>query len=160
MTRLLRGAAFTAVLMAAAPVLAQAPGAGSSDGGQLFSAVYWVDALSLSFAVVFAIGRAMFLKQKILSRGTALGMCNGIVLVPLGMLVISTYSDKVLTSVIQSNRVVLSLAAVVALFTIVEDALPAIFRRRSKETMSILPDGGDGIPTNGPARREQRSEAD
>jgi hypothetical protein len=142
-----------AMLTAAAPVWAQAPAAGSSEGGQLFSTVYWVDAASLTVAVIFAIGRATFLKQKLLSRSTALGICNGIVIVPLGLMAVSTYWDGALTCVIQSNRVVLSLAAVVALFTIVEEALPAIFRRHSKETMSALP--GDGR-----AHGEQRSEAD
>ncbi len=110
--------------------------------------VNWVDVCSLSLAVVYGITRSLILRQKLISRGTGLSIASGIGLFPLMLLVASTYWNEALVAVLQSNRVILSLAGVVALITILEDYLPS--RGRSQggpvgQSPPTAPPGPTGV---------------
>jgi hypothetical protein len=89
------------------------------------SPLNWVDVCSLTLAVIYGVTRSLILKQRLISRGTGLGIASGIGLFPLVLLVASTYWNAALVAVLQSNKVILSLAGVVALITLLEDFIPA-----------------------------------
>lgn len=86
--------------------------------------INWIDVCSLSLAFLYGIIKSAVSKQKLISRATGLNIANGIGLFPLVLLVLSTYWNAALVAVLQSNKVILSLAGVVALITILEDFLP------------------------------------
>ncbi|HEY1720035.1 MAG TPA: hypothetical protein VGG27_02230 [Magnetospirillaceae bacterium] len=81
----------------------------------------WVDILSLTLAFSYAIAKAYRGKRPLISKETALSIANGISLFPLILVVVSTFSNEALHAVLASNRVILSMSGIVALFSIVED---------------------------------------
>ncbi len=74
--------------------------------------------------MVYGVLRSILLKQKLVSRATGRGIAGGIALFPLALVVASTYWNEALFAVLQSNRVILSLAGIIALITILEDFIP------------------------------------
>ena len=81
----------------------------------------WVDIFSLSLAILYGIGRSIIARQRLISRTTGLSIANGIGLFPLLLLVVSTFWNDALTAMLQSNKVILSIAGIVALLSIMED---------------------------------------
>jgi hypothetical protein len=108
-------------------------------------AINWIDVCSLSLAVLYGIARSVIFKQRLISRATGLAVANGIGLFPLILLVASTYYEPALEAVLQSNRVILSLAGIVALITILEDFLPE-HQKSIQRTIPPAPTAAPPVP--------------
>lgn len=85
----------------------------------------WVDIGSMLLAALYTAllwwrnrGSASFIQ-----RETARNFVNGLALLPLLMLPASVLSSKMLTALVQSSRITLAVAGVVALIAVLEDDL-------------------------------------
>lgn len=81
----------------------------------------YVNIASLAVAIIYGIARSKKLKQRLISKATGLTIANGISLFPLVLLVASTAWPTALTALLESNKVILSIAGIVALLSILED---------------------------------------
>lgn len=95
-----------------------------------------VDMMSLLFAIVYGLLRTLKTHGKILSRATGLSIANGIAIFPLALMVLSGFWTDALNAVLQSNKVILSIAGIVALLAILEYFAEA--RPRSTRTIGQL----------------------
>jgi hypothetical protein len=83
----------------------------------------WFDICSLMVGIGYS-GiryRRANLRRNWVSKETGVDVANGVGLFPLFMLAIASFSSSALSELIHSNRLVLSVAGVVALFAILED---------------------------------------
>ncbi len=102
----------------------------------------WVDLASIATATVFAL-----LKHRILGRGklitkrTAYDFATGTSLFPMLMLAMSVVSSDVLQSLLESNKLTLSVAGFIALFSIWEDEFEKdqLPRRRGRKPRPTPP---------------------
>ncbi|MGJ0507485.1 MAG: hypothetical protein ACR652_10170 [Methylocystis sp.] len=83
----------------------------------------WFDVLSLIGGIGYAVyrWRKCCPSRPFVTKETGIDVANGVGLFPLLMLSFSIISSRVLTEVLQSNRLILSVAGVVALLAILED---------------------------------------
>ncbi len=83
----------------------------------------WFDILSLLGGLLYAGLRARRSnpRHKLISRETGVDVANGVGLFPLLMLATASFSSSALSELLHSNRLILSVAGVVALLAILED---------------------------------------
>jgi hypothetical protein len=86
------------------------------DGG-------WMDCLSLFSALVYAEGRRRKRTppRKLICRETGVDIANGVGIFPLFVLSFSSVSSFMLKNLQESNKLILSVAGIVALLAILED---------------------------------------
>ena len=84
------------------------------DGG-------WFDIATVFVALFLSILRCVRRGHRFISGETGRGILHGIAIFPLSMLAISVLSNEALQSLLTSNRIILSVAGFVALFSILED---------------------------------------
>jgi hypothetical protein len=84
----------------------------------------WFDICSLSGGILYAVHRCRksTKQQKWISRTTGLDVANGVSLFPLSMLVLVSFSSSALSSLLLSNKLILSVAGLLALLAILEDS--------------------------------------
>lgn len=82
----------------------------------------WVDACSLLVAVIYAVYKSMrFKKCKLISKQTGFNVANGAALFPLLMLGLSIFSARLMQELLSANKLILSVAGLVALLSLLED---------------------------------------
>jgi hypothetical protein len=83
----------------------------------------WFDAASFAVAVAYAYWKSLRapVKQKFISKSTAMDVANGTSLFPLFALSLSLFSSKLLEEIIHSNKLILSVAGLCALLALLED---------------------------------------
>jgi hypothetical protein len=82
----------------------------------------WIDICSLVGGVVYARVRwSRIGGRRFLSRETGLDIANGVSLFPLFLLAGTSISSTLLNALLQSNKLILSVAGVVALLAILDD---------------------------------------
>lgn len=82
----------------------------------------WVDLASIGTATVFALLKHKILgRSKLITKRTAYDFATGTSLFPMLMLALSVISSDVLQSLLESNKLTLSVAGFIALFSILED---------------------------------------
>jgi hypothetical protein len=86
----------------------------------------WFDICSLTGGIFYAGFRCHKTtpKRKLISKDTGVDVANGVGLFPLLMLAIASFSSSALSELIHSNRLILSVAGVVALLAILEEPPP------------------------------------
>ena len=85
------------------------------DGG-------WFDMASFAVALLYALYRKLRLNRHVwICRETGIDVANGVGLFPLLMLATASFSTPALHSLLISNKVILSVAGVVALMAILEE---------------------------------------
>jgi len=90
------------------------------DGG-------WFDIATVAVALLLSILKSMRRGYRFISGETGRNILHGIAIFPLFMLAISFLSTEALQSLLTSNKIILSVAGFVALFSILEDE----FERRA-----------------------------
>jgi hypothetical protein len=88
----------------------------------------WIDVCSLLIAVVFAVykfrkARGAGGAQKLFSKKTGLDIANGTAFFPLFLLGLSIFSSRLTHELLGSNKLVLSIAGLFALFALLEDEI-------------------------------------
>ena len=83
----------------------------------------WFDICSLFGGIFYAVYRAKrsVKRHKIISKDTGIDVANGVGLFPLAVLAIASFSSSALMALLSSNRLILSVAGVVALLAILEE---------------------------------------
>jgi hypothetical protein len=86
----------------------------------------WVDICSLAGALVYAAFRCYRtrkkgIQQRIVSKVTGIDVANGVSLFPLLLLCVGSISSSVLTALVQSNKLILSVAGIVAILAILDE---------------------------------------
>jgi hypothetical protein len=82
----------------------------------------WVDIGSLAVAIIYALMRyRKSTTQALISNDTGRDVLHGLALFPLILIFVGGLSKPVLTAVLDSNRLVLSVAGLVALLAILEE---------------------------------------
>lgn len=81
----------------------------------------WVDICSLLAALLYAFLKSLKRKTKKISKITAMDIANGASLFPLLLLGGSIVSSKLLTELLQANKLILSVAGLCALLSMLED---------------------------------------
>lgn len=84
------------------------------DGG-------WFDIVTVVVALMLSALKCFRHKHPFVSRETGRNILHGIAIFPLFMLAISVFSNEALQSLLASNKIILSVAGLVALFSILED---------------------------------------
>lgn len=84
---------------------------------------HWFDICSLIGGLIYAVIRwARHARQhKLISKETGLDIANGVGLFPLLVLSFASFSTTALNALLQSNRLILSVAGIVALLAVLED---------------------------------------
>lgn len=84
---------------------------------------HWFDICSLIGGLIYALIRwARHGRQhKLISKETGLDIANGVGLFPLLVLSFASFSTTALNALLQSNRLILSVAGIVALLAVLED---------------------------------------
>ena len=83
------------------------------DGG-------WFDIVTVAVALLLAVLKCVRRGHPFVSSETGRNVLHGIAIFPLFMLAISVLSNEALHSLLASNRIILSVAGFVALFSILE----------------------------------------
>ena len=81
----------------------------------------WVDIGSLLIAICYAGWKCMRTGRKKISKATAVDVANGASLFPLLLLGFSFLSSKLLSELMQANKLILSVAGLCALLSMLED---------------------------------------
>lgn len=81
----------------------------------------WVDVGSLLIAICYAFWKCRRTGQKKISKVTAVDVANGASLFPLLLLGLSFLSSKLLSELMQANKLILSVAGLCALLSMLED---------------------------------------
>lgn len=81
----------------------------------------WVDVGSLLIAICYAAWKCMRTGRKKISKATAVDVANGASLFPLFLLGCSFLSSKLLSELMQANKLILSVAGLCALLSMLED---------------------------------------
>jgi hypothetical protein len=83
----------------------------------------WLDILSLLCAIGYAETRRRKSepRRKIICRETGIDIANGVSIFPLLVLSLSAVSSAMLNKLLESNKLILSVAGLVALLAILED---------------------------------------
>ena len=84
------------------------------DGG-------WFDITTFAVALALATFKCFRHKHPFISQATGINILHGIAIFPLSMLAISVVSNEIFDAVKNSNRLILTVAGAVALFSILED---------------------------------------
>jgi F0F1-type ATP synthase assembly protein I len=84
------------------------------DGG-------WFDIATVLVALLLSILKCIRHGYSFISGETGRNILHGIAIFPLFMLAISVFSNEALQSLLSSNKIILSVAGFVALFSILED---------------------------------------
>jgi hypothetical protein len=95
----------------------------------LWSAVHpyldgsWLDGMSLLCAIVYAETRRRKRKthKKVICRETGIDIANGVGIFPLFVLSLTTFSSFMLPRLLEANKLILSVAGVVALLAILDE---------------------------------------
>lgn len=81
----------------------------------------WVDVGSLVTALLYAFWKAKKCSRKKISKATAVDIANGASFFPLLLLGLSIFSSRLLTELMQANKLILSVAGLCALLAMLED---------------------------------------
>ena len=81
----------------------------------------WVDVGSLDLALLYALWKAKKHGRKKVSKATAIDIANGASFFPLLLLGCSIVSSRLLTELMQANKLILSVAGLCALLSMLED---------------------------------------
>lgn len=83
----------------------------------------WLDGMSLLCAVIYAEvrRRKSSPRRKIICKETGIDIANGVGLFPLLVLALTTFSSVMLTKLLEANKLILSVAGVVALLAILDE---------------------------------------
>lgn len=84
------------------------------DGG-------WFDIATVCVALLLSVFKCVRRGHRFISGETGRDILHGIAIFPLFMLAISVLSNEALQSLLTSNKIILSVAGFVALFSILED---------------------------------------
>ncbi len=84
---------------------------------------HWFDICSLIGGVIYAVFRWARdgCQHNLISKETGLDIANGVGLFPLLVLSFASFSTTALNALLQSNRLILSVAGIVALLAVLED---------------------------------------
>ena len=83
----------------------------------------WLDVISLIVAVIYAAHRKRKdpSRVKIISRDTGVDIANGVGIFPLMVLSVASVSSVALKRLVEGNKLILSVAGIVALLAILDD---------------------------------------
>lgn len=82
----------------------------------------WFDAASLGVAIGYSAQKCYRAEnQRWISRATGFDIANGVAIFPLLMLSLGSLSSPALEALIASNRVILTVAGIVAIFALVSE---------------------------------------
>lgn len=82
----------------------------------------WVDLASVITAALFVLAKHFALgRSKLVTKRAAYDFATGTSLFPMLMLALSVFSSELLQSLLESNKLTLSVAGFIALFSILED---------------------------------------
>lgn len=82
----------------------------------------WIDCASLMGGVGYALYKCYKAspRRKVISKETGLDIANGVSLVPLAILSLTIFSNPLLEALFRSNKLILSVAGLVALLSMLE----------------------------------------
>lgn len=83
----------------------------------------WLDGMSLLCAIAYAEvkRRKRVTHRKIICKETGIDIANGVGIFPLFVLALTTFSSVMLSKLLEANKLILSVAGVVALLAILDD---------------------------------------